>query len=127
MEKRGGKVSEIRYPGGSTYLRAVVQNAEAVGLSRVEPSFGHNFASHYRPPFGVQVWCPDFLTSYIVQVSKMVYFFEAALRMASASLYIPLSKVSCSILMSIWPNFLPTSGASWSGCWSSSGIKSRGA
>ena len=78
--KGKGKVNEIRYPGHSAYLRAVVQNAEAVGPSRVEPSFEHNFASHYRPPFNVWVWCPDFLTSYIVQVPKMVCFFEAAFR-----------------------------------------------
>ena len=64
--KGKGKVSEIRYPSGSTYLRAAMQNAEAVGPSRVEPSFGHNFASRYRAPFDVRVWCPDFLTSYIV-------------------------------------------------------------
>ena len=55
-----------------------MQNAEAVGPSRVEPSFGHCFTSCYRPPFGVRVWCPNFLTSYIVQVPKMVCFFEAA-------------------------------------------------
>ena len=73
-----GKVSEIRYPGGYAYLRATMQNAEAVGPNRVEPSFGLNFASPCRPPFGVWVWCPEFLTSYIVQVSKMVCFFEAA-------------------------------------------------
>ena len=28
------------------------------------------------PPFGVQVWSPDVLTSYVVQVPKMVCFFE---------------------------------------------------
>ena len=49
-----------------------------MGPSRVERSFVHNFASHYRPPFGVRVWCLDFLTSYIVQVPKMVCFFEVA-------------------------------------------------
>ena len=76
--KGKGKVSEIRYLGGSAYLRAAVQNEKAVGPSQVEPSFGHNFASCYRPPFGVRVWCLDFLTSYIVQVPKMVCFFEAA-------------------------------------------------
>ena len=37
--KGKSKVSEIRYPGGSYYLRAVVQNAEAVGPSRIEPFF----------------------------------------------------------------------------------------
>ena len=51
--KGTAKVNEIRYPGGYAYLRAVVQNAEAVGPSRVEPSFEHNFASRYRPHFGV--------------------------------------------------------------------------
>ena len=64
--KGKGKVSEIRYPGGSAYLRATVHNAKVVGPGRVEPSFGHNFASRYKTPFGVRVWCPDFLPSYIV-------------------------------------------------------------
>ena len=77
-DKGKGKVSEIRYPRGSAYLREVAQNAEDVSPSRVEPSFGHNFASRYRPPFGVRIWCPDSLTSYIVEVSKMVCFFKAA-------------------------------------------------
>ena len=77
--KGKSKVSEIRYPGGSDYLRAVMQNAEAVGPSRIEPFFGKTFAARYRPPFGVHVWCPNFLTSYIVQVLKMVCFFEATL------------------------------------------------
>ena len=30
------------------------------------------------PPFGVQVYSPDVLTSYVVQVPKMVCFFEVA-------------------------------------------------
>ena len=54
-----------------------MQNAEVVGPSRIEPFFGKTFAARYRPPFGVHVWCPDFLTYYIVQVPKMVCFFEA--------------------------------------------------
>ena len=76
--KGKSKVSEIRYPGGSDYLRAAMQNAKAVGPSQIEPSFRKAFATRYRPPFGVHVWCPDSLTSYIVQVSKIVCFFEAA-------------------------------------------------
>ena len=72
------KVSEIRYPGSSDYLRAVVQNSKVVGSSRVKPSFGHTFASRYKPPFDVHVCCHNFLTSYIVQVPNMVCFFEAA-------------------------------------------------
>ena len=75
LGKGKGKMSEIRYPCGSEYLTAVVQNAEVMGPSRVEPSFGETFAVRYKPSFGVQVWCPDVLTSYVVQVPKMVCFF----------------------------------------------------
>ena len=49
-----------------------------MGPSRVEPLHGETFARHYRPPFGVQVWSPDILTSYVIQVPKMVCFFEVA-------------------------------------------------
>ena len=75
--KGKGKVSEIRYPGGSAYLRAAVQNAEAMGPSRVEPSLDIilHLAAGLPLVFG---FGHDFLTSYIVQVPKMVYFFEVA-------------------------------------------------
>ena len=43
--KGKSKVSEIRYPGGSDYLRAVVQKVEAVGPSRIEAFFGKTFAA----------------------------------------------------------------------------------
>ena len=76
--KSKSKVHKIRYPGSSDYLRVVVQNAEVASPNRIEPFFGKTFAARYRPPFGFHVWCPDFLTSYIVQVPKMVCFFEAA-------------------------------------------------
>ena len=56
--KGKSKVSKIRNPGGSNYLRAVVQNAEAVGPSRIKPSFGKAFATRYRSPFGVHVGAP---------------------------------------------------------------------
>ena len=78
--KGKGKVSEIRYPSGSKYLRAAVKYADVVGPSRVEPLYEQTFITRYRPPLGVQVWCPNLLTSYIVQVPKMVCFFEAAFK-----------------------------------------------
>ena len=78
LGKGKDKIDEIKYPVGSEYLKSVVQNALAVGPSRVEPLFGEIFARRYRPPFGVQVWSPDVLTSYVVQVPKMVCFFEVA-------------------------------------------------
>ena len=60
LDKGKGRIDEIKYPGGSEYLKLAVQNAL------------------YRPPFGVQVLSPDILTSYVVQVPKMVCFFEMA-------------------------------------------------
>ena len=49
-----------------------------MGPSKVGPSYGATFARRYRPPFGVRVWSPDVLTSYVVSVPKMVCFFEVA-------------------------------------------------
>ena len=94
-EKGKSKVSEIKYPSGSDYLRVAVQNVEAVGPSRIELFFGKTFVARYRPPSGVHVWCPNFLTSYIVQVSKMVCFFEAAFE---NDLHFPLHPFIKSIL-----------------------------
>ena len=54
-----------------------------VGSSPYEKTF----VASYRPPLGIQVWCPDLLTSYIVQVPKMVCFFEVAFE---NGLYFPL-------------------------------------
>ena len=51
---------------------------DVVGPSRVEPLYEKTFVTRYRPSLGVQVWCPDLLTSYVVQVPKMVCLFEAA-------------------------------------------------
>ena len=55
-----------------------MQNALAVGPSKVGPLYGATFSRRYRPPFGVRVWSPDILTSYVVPVPKMVCFFEVA-------------------------------------------------
>ena len=79
LDRGKGRIDEIKYPRGSEYLKSAVQNALAVGPSRVEPLYGETFARRYRPPFGVQVRSPDILTSYVVQVPKMVCFFEVAL------------------------------------------------
>ena len=76
LDKGKGKLNEIRFPSGFEYLRAAIQNAEAMGPSRVEPSYGEIFAALYGPPFGVQAWCPDVLTTNVVEVPKMVCFFK---------------------------------------------------
>ena len=78
LGKGKGKSNEIRYPSGFEYLKAAIQNVETIGPSRVEPLYGEIFAARYGPLFGIQVWCPDVLTTYVVQVPKMVCFFEVA-------------------------------------------------
>ena len=78
LDKGKGKIDEVKYPRGSKYLKSAVHNALAVGPSRIEPLYGATFARRYRPPFGIQVWSPDILTSYVVHVPKMVCFFEVA-------------------------------------------------
>ena len=78
LDKGKGKINEIRYPSGSEYLRVFIQNVEAVGPNRVEPLYGEIFAAQYGPPFGIQVLRLDVLTTYVVQVPKMVCFFEVA-------------------------------------------------
>ena len=49
-----------------------------MGPSKVGPLYGATFSRRYRPPFGLRVWSPDVLTSYVVFVPKMVCFFEVA-------------------------------------------------
>ena len=78
LDKGKGRIDEIKYPRCSEYLKSAMQNALAVGPSKIEPLYGATFARRYRPPFGIQVWSLDILTSYVVQVPKMVCFFEVA-------------------------------------------------
>ena len=49
-----------------------------MGPSKVGPLYEATFARHYQPPFGVRVWSPDVLTSYVVSIPKMVCFFKVA-------------------------------------------------
>ena len=53
LGKGKDKIDEIKYSVGSEYMRSAVQNALAVGPSKVEPFYGEVFARRYRPPFGV--------------------------------------------------------------------------
>ena len=72
------RIREIKYPTGLEFLRAAMRCSDVVGPSQVEPSYAEIFATRYRPPVGIRVWHPDFLTSFVVHVPKMVCFFEAA-------------------------------------------------
>ena len=72
------RISEIRYPPRSEYLKAAVRCSNAVGPSQFDSSYAEIFATRYRLPVGIHVWCPNFLTSYVVHVPKVVCFFKAA-------------------------------------------------
>ena len=78
LNKGKERIHEIKYPGGSEYLKSTVYNALAVGPSKVGPLYGATFARRYRPPFSVRVWSSNVLTSYVVPIPKMVCFFEVA-------------------------------------------------
>ena len=78
LDKGKGRINEIKYPRGSEYLKSAVQNALALGPSKVGPLYGATFSKRYRPPFVFRVWSPDVLTSYVVSVPKMVCLFEVA-------------------------------------------------
>ena len=78
LDKGKGRVNLIKYPGGSEYLKSAIQQALVVGPSKVGPSYGVTFVKRYRPSFGVRVWSPNVLTSYLVSIPKMVCFFEVA-------------------------------------------------
>ena len=112
--KGKGKISEIRYPSGSEYLKSAMKYANVVGPSRVEPFYEKTFVTCYRPPLGVQVRCLDLLTSYIVQVPKWHASLKRPLRTVSTFLYTPFIK---NVLQhfNVCPSQLsPISGVFWS-------------
>ena len=120
------RISKIRYPTRSEYLRDVVRCSDAVGPSRVEPSYAEIFATRYRPPVGIHVWRLDFLTSYVIHVPKMVFFFKAAFEIG---LRFPLHPFFKCVLQhfNVCPSQLsPTSRAFWLASLLFSGIKAWG-
>ena len=49
LDKGKGRINKIKYPVGSEYLKSAVQNALAVGPSKVGPFYGETFASVIGP------------------------------------------------------------------------------
>ena len=49
LDKGKGRIDEIKYPVGSEYLKSAVQNALAVGPSRVEPLYGETLGGVTGP------------------------------------------------------------------------------
>ena len=117
------RISEIRYPTESEYLRAAVRCSDAVGPSRVEPSYAEIFATRYRPPAGIHVWRPDFLTSYVVHVPRWFAFLRRPLKMVFAFLHTLSSSASFSTSTYAQPSFPPIYGAFWLASLLFSGIK----
>ena len=44
LNKGKGRIGEIKYPGGSKYLKSSMQNALVMGLSKVGPLYGATFS-----------------------------------------------------------------------------------
>ena len=47
LDKDKGRINLIEYPGGSDYLKSVIQHAVTVGPSKVDPSYGSTFVQRY--------------------------------------------------------------------------------
>ena len=115
------RISEIRYPTGSEYLRATMRCSDVVGSSRVEPSYAVPLVIDLQlvSMFGAQTFSP--LTSSMFL--RWFVFLRRPLRMVSAS--------PCTISLSApfntstyaQPRFPLTSGASWMASLLFSGIK----
>ena len=123
LNKGKGKIDEIKYHGGSEYLKSAVQNALAMGPSKVEPLYGATFARRYKPPFGVRVWSHDVLTSYVVSVPKMVCFFEVAFDNGLCFPLHPFIKGVYSTSIYVLLNSRPIVGVFWLGYWFSLGTR----
>ena len=60
FNKGKGRIEDIKYPEGSEYLKSIVQNALAVGPSKVRLLYGATFSRRYRPPFVSRSGPPTF-------------------------------------------------------------------
>ena len=102
-------IREIRYPCGFEYLRVAVRYADAVGPSRVEPSFAETFATHYGPPSGFLI----FLRLLLFLFPRWSAYLRRPLRTVSTSFYTLSSKAFYNISMYARPSSLLIFGASW--------------
>ena len=108
--KGKGKISEIRYPSGSEYLKDAVKYADAV----IDPlSVSES---------GVLIFSPPTSSTFLRWSASL----RRPLRMVSASLCIPSLRASYNILMCARLSFLPISGAFWSVFWLFSWIRASG-
>ena len=107
--KGKGKISEIRYPCSSEYLRATVRYANAMGPSRIEPSYVETFATCYGPSSGVLTFSHCMLFPFPRWSTSL----KRPLRTIFASHCTPLLKASYNTSMCAHPSSLLIFGASW--------------
>ena len=112
--KGKSKDSEIRYPGGSDYLRAAMQNAEAVGLVGLSSFLERPSLLATGPPLVFMFGAPIFSLLTSSKCRRWFASLRRPLRTTFSFLCIPLSKASYNTLTSVRPNFLPISRAFWS-------------
>ena len=124
--KGKGKTSEIRYPSGSEYLKAVVKYADIVGPSRIEPLYEKTFATCYRPLVGVQVCALIFSPPTLPRFQRRSASLKRPSRTVSTFLCTPLLRTSYNTSTFARPNFLPISGVFWSTFWLFLGTRASG-
>ena len=117
------KISEIRYPCGSEYLRVAVTYGDVVGPSRVEPSFAKTLTTVLDLLLLSKSCVLVFLPLMLFPFLRWSASLRRPLRTAPASPYTLSLKTSYSISMYARPSSLLIFETSWSAFWFSSGIR----
>ena len=113
-DKGKGKISEIRYPSGSEYLKVAVKYADAVGPNRVEPLYEKTFVTRYRPLLAFKSGALIFSPPTSSKFPRWSASLKRPSRTVSAFLCTPLSRMPYSTSTFARPNFLLISGVFWS-------------
>ena len=111
--KGKGKVSEIRFPSGSEYLKATVKYADTVGPSRVEPLYEKPSLPAIDPHLGFKSGALIFSPSTSSRFPRWSASLKRPSRTVSAFLCTSLSRTSYSTSTFACHNFLPISGVFW--------------
>ena len=112
--KGKGKISEIRYPSGSEFLRAVMKYADAVGPSRVEPLYEKSFVTAIDLLLALKSSALIFSPPTSSRFPRWSASSKRPSRTILAFPCTPLSRTSYNTSTFAHPNFLPISRVFWS-------------
>ena len=121
-----GKISEIRYPSGSEYLKAAMKYADVFCPSQVEPLYEKTFVFSIDPLLTFKYAALIFSPPTSSRFPRWSASLKRPSRMVSAFLYTPLSRTSYNTSTFSRPNFLPISRVFWSASWFFLGTRASG-